>query len=495
MVRLTREDDIRQEHGERQSEPELPEERLTAQLLMAQPGEESGEDSSEDSGSSEDMCAVVIDNGIRTIKVGFSGDDRPTATFPAIIGRGRHVYFMVGMEHKDYWVGHEAWSKRGVLQLKHPMNSLGLVTDWEDMENIWRHAFYNEARVAPEESPVLMTEAVLNPKANRERMVQICFETFDVPAFYVCTRAALALFATSSATGIILQVSAGEPIAIPFYEGHAIVNSVLASHCMKGCQLDDLMGKLLSDRGYALCGSLETTEIFGRIKQQLGYVALDPKAEMQKPERSTTDFEKAQQLLEFSKVTHARLGAATGIHDIENDLSQAVAIHCRHDVSAWFMLSPEQAPIRVGHERFRCAEALFHPKLICGEDADGGVHELIYNSVRSCDAGIRSDLLRNIICQGGHARFPGFRERLELEITHLVAERGIGLETTWSSRVPRPADAAQLRVGKPQVVVAEAHSAWCGGSTMSSASSFASRWISKADYDDQGPTLVHQCCC
>ena len=134
------------------------------------------------------------------------------------------------------------------------------------------------------------------------------------------------------------------------------------------------------------------------------------------------------------------------------------------------------------------------------------------NAVRSCDAGLRNDLLANIVCQGGHTRFRGFAERLQMEIEKLVVERGLGSELLRKpSRMMRAAGDApeatsshQHRTrhdggGRPSsqvtVVAATQHSAWLGGSIISSTPGAWFEWIPKAHYDEEGPTVVHGRCC
>eukprot|EP01084_Bolivina_argentea_P003809 7181_1 len=161
-----------------------------------------------DTDEEETSLALVIDNGSGMVKAGFAGDEAPRACFPSIVGRPKYKNIMRGTISKECYVGDEALSKKGILALKYPIEH-GVITSWEDMEKIWFHTFYNELRIDPEEHPTLLTEAPLNPKKNRERMITIMFETFNVPNFYVAIQAVLSLYASGRTTGIVMDSGEG----------------------------------------------------------------------------------------------------------------------------------------------------------------------------------------------------------------------------------------------------------------------------------------------
>jgi actin-related protein len=248
------------------------------------------------------------------------------------------------------------------------------------MEKIWHHTFYNELRVAPEEHPTLLTEAPVNPKANREKMTQLMFDTFAVPALYVSIQAVLSLYSSGRTTGVVMDSGDGVTHTVPIYEGYSLPHAILRLD-LAGRDLTEHMMKLLTERAYNFTTSAEK-EIVRDIKEKLCYVALDFDECVSFCAFPLSPFPFVLLLCISHRHVPREMSTATSSSSIEQDYPL-----------------PDGNIIQVGSERFRCPEALFKPSMIGLES--NGVHLTTFNSIMKCDMDVRKDLYANIVLSGG----------------------------------------------------------------------------------------------
>jgi len=369
--------------------------------------------------------AIVLDNGTGISKNGYAGEDQPRSVFPTMIGTPKYHNILSEYKHftREYYIGEEAAELSGVMKLNFPIEH-GIVDDWTSMEKIWHYTFYTDLRIDPSEHPVLLTEAPLNPRSNRERMGEIMFETFNVPALYVATQAVLSLYASGRVTGTVIDIGDGVSHIVPIYEGFALSHAIQRID-LAGRDVTKYLQRLLRQKGVSLMTSAET-EIVRDVKEKLCYVALDPEKEIM--------------------------------------LSKKVA-----GMEKYFML-PDGETISVGVERFLAPECFFNPSAV-GKELEP-LDDLIVGAINECDVDLRRDLFSNIVLSGGSTMYPGFKERLTKEV---------------KEQIP---DSVDVRIISPPERM---YSVWIGGSILASLKTFNRMWITRREYKEMGPQVIHRC--
>jgi actin len=90
-----------------------------------------------------------------------------------------------------------------------------------------------------------------------------------------------------------------------------------------------------------------------------------------------------------------------------------------------------------------------------------------------CDIDVRKDLYANIVLSGGTTMFPGIAERIEKEMIALAPP-------TMKIKVVAPEE--------------RKYAVWVGGSILASLSTFPQMVITKDEYSESGPSIVHRKC-
>eukprot|EP01065_Artemidia_motanka_P018237 TRINITY_DN21559_c0_g1_i1.p1 TRINITY_DN21559_c0_g1~~TRINITY_DN21559_c0_g1_i1.p1 ORF type:complete len:393 (+),score=103.41 TRINITY_DN21559_c0_g1_i1:78-1256(+) len=380
----------------------------------------------------EDNEAVVIDNGSGMMKAGLAGREAPDAVFPAVVGRPRKG------ASGDVLVGEDAVDAKG-YRLRYPV-SHGIVTDWDDMELVWRHA-YKELDVDPRERACLVTEAPMNPKRNREKMLELLFEKFEVPALYVQIQAVLSLYECGRSEGVVVDSGDGISHTVPVYDGRVVSGAVQRME-VAGRDLTEWMVELLNADQERRFTTSADREIAKAIKEKYCYLESDFDAAHAKWDEDNTAFDEV--------VTHEDIAAL-----------------------------PDGETVTVGRARFACPEALFEPALMDRECK--GIHRVLYDCISKVGLDCRKTMWSNILLSGGTTLIKGLEERLEKEAYGLAPPGA-------KDCVKVVSDSSSEGRGVRRYCV------WMGGSIMANLSAFQDQWVQRSEYEEMGPSIVHRRC-
>ncbi|KAJ1137477.1 hypothetical protein NDU88_003875 [Pleurodeles waltl] len=301
---------------------------------------------------------VVIDNGSGFCRSGFAGSDRPKSVIKtmAVI-----PIFQASKQDTLCLMCESSSTLRTAIDKRQPI-SHGIITDWDAMEILWNHIFVCQLKIFPEDQPVLMTDSPSSPCTNREKLAEVFFEAFGVPALQVANTALLTLCSYGLISGLVIESGAGVSSSAVICQGELLKTATYRLD-IAGRSLTKYLTKLLQEANNIPL-KLEK-KLVTRIKQSCCYVSLD-----------------LEKNLNFNKRTRLKL--------------------------------PDGEQLILGSERFICPEPIFRPEML-GNDSPG-LHLLAMNSIQKVPVEFRTEVLSHIAFAGGSSMFPGFPERIRHEL-------------------------------------------------------------------------------
>ncbi|VFQ80698.1 unnamed protein product [Cuscuta campestris] len=363
------------------------------------------------------MEAVVVDAGSKFLKSGFAiPDQAPSMIIPTQMKR----------VPEDESALDAAVEESTEEEAVNPIVR-GFVKDWDAMEDLLHHALYTGLGwEIGNEGQILFTDPLCTPKAIREQLVQLMFETFNISGFYASEQAVLSLYAVGRISGCTVDIGHGKIDIAPVIEG-AVQHLASRRLELGGADLTQLLAEKLSISNPMVKFKMSDVE---KIKEQYACCAED---------------------------------------DISYDKMQQSILEEEH-------ILPDGQVIKIGKERYTVGEAFFQPSIL-GLGTHGIVEQLVH-SISTVSSEHHRQLLENTVLCGGTASMAGFEDRFQKE-ANLCS-------SAISPSLVKPPEYMPENLNM--------YSAWVGGAILAKVVFPQNQHITKADYDESGPSIVHKKC-
>merc|ERR1719192_229848 len=335
---------------------------------------------------------------------------------------------------KDCYVGSQAQTLRGILSINHPIRQ-GVVQDWEDLETIWEHIFHTELHTEASAQPLLITQQPLATQEDETKMAEILMEKLEVPAMFIANKSVMSLYGGGNMTGISVDSGHDTTYLVPSYQGNAIQDATLVLK-IGGKQVTEHLMNLLMNGKYSFP---DDNFLLWRKKKKTKFTVSSRK-----------------EIIREMKEQYCTVSP-------NYTLSYEDPSFPENSIRL-----PDGNMIVMGKETFVAPEIMFQPGLANKKSC--GLSQLIYYSVLKCEEKIRAELLSNITLSGGNTKFPGFEKPLYQELSELFEDK--------TNIKVRSLPNRELL-------------GWIGGARLSNLSSFQRFWLTKADYQENGPVIVH----
>lgn len=417
----------------------------------------------------DEVGAIVIDIGMGSIRAGFAGEDTPKADIPSVVGLvGQEDVENQGKENidkKKYFIDTTAiMAARKNMELTTFLND-GMIEDWDLFDKMLEHIYDKHVHSNSQQHPVLISEAPWNVRAKREKLTELMFEKYKVPAFFLVKNAMLAAFANGRSTGLVLDSGASHTSAVPVQDGYVLQQAIVRQP-YGGDYITQLCRQYFEHKGI-------------EIVPPYLIASKEPVKENESPR-----WTKRQNIPPLTK-SWTDYATKKVLQDYQSSIIQ-VSSDANYDreVAETYPSVHYEFPngynFESSSERFLIPEKLFNPH-ITGEGVPDtpnmmDMAQLVTTSVGMCDIDLRPALYGTVIVTGGNSLITGLTDRLQLEL---------------ASRTPPSMRLKLIHTSQP---AERRFGAWIGGSILASLGTFQQMWISKQEYEEVGKAQVDRKC-